>query len=376
MITDEDGNIEYVNPKFSEISGYSSAEIIGKHPRIFSDKTVDEKYGKSWDAIIAEKEWRGELQNKRKNGELLWISVSISPIKDFGSDITHFLIVGEDVTDRKQLETQFLHAQKMEAIGTLAGGIAHDFNNILTVINGYSGLLLQDLDENSKFRKSINEIKKAGLRAAALTNRLLAFSRRQILDMQKINLNHTIHQMDDMLHCLMENNINLNIVFANSPCDIFADEGQIEQVIMNLVINARDVLPDGGSIIIKCENVNLNEDYSLKHISGKPGKYVMLSVTDTGSGMTREVQNHIFEPFYTTKELGKGTGLGLSTVYGIIKQSNGFISVDSEPGKGTTFNIYLPRVGKKTEDKYSGENKRSQSAVGSRQPAIELDHRP
>ncbi len=374
MITDPDGNIEYVNPKFTEITGYSSAEIIGKHPRIMSDKTADEKFGKSWDAIIAEKNWRGELHNKKKNGELFWISVSISPIKDMGPAITHFLVVGEDVNDRKQLETQFLHAQKMEAIGTLAGGIAHDFNNILTVINGYSGLLLQDIEENSKLRKSINEIKKAGIRAAALTNRLLAFSRRQILDMQKINLNHTINQMDDMLHRLMEKNVKLNIIFSNNPGDIIADEGQIEQVIMNLVINARDALPDGGSIIIKCENVNLNEDYSLKHISGKPGKYVMLSVSDTGIGMTKEVQNHIFEPFYTTKEVGKGTGLGLSTVYGIIKQCNGFISVNSEPDKGTTFNIYLPRVGEKIEGKNAGESGNKQSAVSSQQLAIELDH--
>ena len=359
MITDPNGNIEYVNPKFTEITGYSSGEIIGKHPRILADAAIDEDNEKSWDAIIAEREWRGEVQNKTKNGELFWISVSISPIKESENTTNHFLVVGEDVTEKKQLEQQFLHAQKMEAVGNLAGGIAHDFNNILTVINGYSELILRDMKANSKLRKSVNEIKKAGIRAAALTHQLLAFSRRQILDMQVMNLNQIIQQMEEMLHRLIDEKIRLNIISTKNLGKVKADAGQIEQVLMNLIVNARDAMPDGGSLTIKCENVNLNEDYSLHHISAKPGKYVKISVTDTGVGMTMCVQNQIFEPFYTTKELGKGTGLGLSTVYGIIKQSNGFICVDSEPDQGTTFNIYLPRVGEKPERKYAGESKRN-----------------
>ena len=232
----------------------------------------------------------------------------------------------------------------MEAIGQLAGGIAHDFNNLLTIIKGYSQLSLMGLKEGNALKANIEQIEKATNRAADLTGRILAFSRHQMMDMKVLNLNTIVENLEKMLHRMIGENIELKMYLAEDFGRVKTDAGQIEQVIMNLAVNAKDAMPDGGKLTIATANVELDETYARNHIAVSPGRYVMLSVSDTGIGMTPEVKERVFEPFFTTKKKGEGTGLGLSTVYGIVKQSGGNICVYSEVGKGTTFKIYLPRV--------------------------------
>jgi nitrogen-specific signal transduction histidine kinase/ActR/RegA family two-component response regulator len=249
-----------------------------------------------------------------------------------------------DITDRKMLENQLLQARKMEAVGRLAGGVAHDFNNLLTIIKGYVEMALQRCMDRPDLHGDIRRIENAADRAVNLVRQLLAFSRKQVLRPKILDLNAIVVNLDQLLRRLMNENIEMKTFVSKDVGAIKADPGQIEQVIMNLVVNARDALPGGGRILIETSNVDLDSSYTLDHAVVRPGPYVLLAVTDTGVGMTADTVAHIFEPFYTTKESGRGTGLGLSTVYGIVKQSGGYIWVYSEPGKGTTFKVYLPRV--------------------------------
>ena len=344
LITDTRGNIEYVNPRFTQVSGYTLEEVFGKNLRVLkSGETSEQEYKQLWETITSGKEWKGEFRNRKKNGKLYWEEAIISSIKNEENRITHFLKVAEDITERKNLENQLLQAQKMEAVGRLAGGIAHDFNNLLTVITGYCNLLLDGLDDDSPLRNDLEEIKKAGNRATSLTGQLLAFSRKQVLQPKVLDLNALIGDMEKMLHRLIGEDIELATVLNKNPGRIKADPGQIEQVIMNLVINAKDSMPKGGKLTIETGNVYLDEEYSEQHVAVIPGNYIMLAITDTGTGMDRETLVKIFEPFFTTKEKDKGTGLGLSTVYGIVKQSGGYIFAYSEVSSGTTFKIYLPQ---------------------------------
>ncbi len=262
---------------------------------------------------------------------------------------SYAVIILNDLTEHKQLEDQFRQSQKMESVGRLAGGVAHDFNNLLTVIRGYSQLSLRDLKEGTPLSQNIEEIRKAADRAADLTRQLLAFSRLQILEFKTVNLNNLVQAMEKMLRRMIGEDIELIIQRGENLGSIKTDPGQMEQVIMNLAVNARDAMPSGGKLILKTDNVYLDEGYARNHAGVKPGYYVKLSVSDTGCGMPPEIRERIFEPFFTTKEKDKGTGLGLSTVYGIIKQSGGNILVYSEPGEGTTFNIYLPRLDEPVE---------------------------
>ncbi len=250
----------------------------------------------------------------------------------------------EDITERSRLEEQYRQAQKLEAIGLLSGGVAHDFNNLLTVILGYGEVILQTLHTDNPLRQDLDKILNACHQGASLTHQLLAFSRRQTLQPEVIELNRLLDNQQKLLRRLIGENIEFITTFTDNLGRIKADAGQIEQVIMNLVVNARDAMPRGGKLIIETANVELDKEYSKGHISVVPGQYVMLAITDTGVGMDKKTQRKIFEPFFTTKEMGRGTGLGLSTVYGIVKQSGGHIWVYSEPDKGTTFKIYLPRT--------------------------------
>ena len=255
------------------------------------------------------------------------------------------LVVSNDITEHRALEEQLRQSQRIEAIGQLAGGVAHDFNNILTAIAGYSDLSLRRLGIEHPVSKNIEQIQKAGTRAAGLTRQLLAFSRRQILQAKLFDLNSLVADMSTMLHRLIGEDIQLTTMLKPQIGQIKADPGQIEQVLLNLVVNARDAMPVGGKLTIETAKVQLDEDYAGRHISVKPGPYVLLAVTDTGTGMDATTRERIFEPFFTTKDVGKGTGLGLSTVYGIVKQSGGYVWVYSEVGKGTSFKVYLPVVG-------------------------------
>jgi len=266
-----------------------------------------------------------------------------SPHLGPNGEVIGLIGVSLDVTERRRLEQQMQQAQRMEAIGTLSGGIAHDFNNLLTVIKGYTGLLLEGIDETNH-RGLISQIDQAADRASELTRQLLAYSRRQVLQPKILNLDSLVLNMDKMLQRLIGEDIEMKTVSAPHLGSVKADPGQIEQVIMNLAVNARDAMPKGGKLILETANVDLDEGYALKHPGTVAGRYVMLAVSDTGSGMEAAVRSRIFEPFFTTKSMGRGTGLGLSMVYGIVKQSGGSIEVYSEPGQGSTFKIYLPRI--------------------------------
>lgn len=283
-----------------------------------------------------------ECQLYRKDGRKIWITTTARVVYKDGVAVYEGTI--QDITERKQLEAQLLQAQKMEAVGRLAGGIAHDFNNAIGVIVGYSALLKEGLPANDNLQHYTEEIGKAGHRAALLTRQLLAFSRKQVIQPTIVDLNSVVTETEKMLRRLIGEHIEMTVVSCRELGRVRMDLGQIDQILMNLVVNARDAMPQGGKLVIETANSELDETNLIQYSYAKPGRYVVLSVADTGFGMDKETQAHIFEPFYTTKGPGQGTGLGLSTVYGIVKQSEGYIWVYSEPGKGTRFKIYLPRV--------------------------------
>lgn len=284
-----------------------------------------------------------------RDGTIHWVQDKRRFVFDREGNKTGWQGVLLDITKTKQLEEQLRHAQKLESVGRLAGGIAHDFNNMLTAINGYSDLTLRRLKDDDPLRHNIEEIKKAGVRSAALTHQLLAFSRQQILQPKVLSLNRAITDTSDMLQRLIGEDVRLATVLHPKAGQVKVDPGQLSQIIINLAVNARDAMPQGGTLTIETANVFLDPDYARQHATVIPGAYVMMAVSDTGTGMTAETQEHIFEPFFTTKEVGKGTGLGLATVYGIVKQSGGNIVVYSEEGIGTTFKVYLPRVIQQSE---------------------------
>lgn len=345
VITDVNGNIQYVNPAFERVTGYTKEEALNQNPRILKSGRTDPKvYRELWETIVRGGVWKGHLINRRKDGTFFEERVTISPIRDGKSNqIVNFVAVKQDVSDIVQLEEQLRQSQKMEAIGQLAGGVAHDFNNLLTAINGYSTLALQRVSEDTPIKTYLEEIKKAGDRAANLTRQLLAFGRKQILQPVPLNLNDIVTDMNKMLKRLIGEDVLLSESLDPSLKRIKADPGQIEQVLVNLVVNARDAMPQGGKLTIETANVELDGGYASKHVGLSPGSYVLLAVSDTGTGMDETTKTRIFDPFFTTKEKGKGTGLGLSTVYGIVKQSGGNVWVYSEAGRGTTFKVYLPQ---------------------------------
>ena len=345
VITDLEGRVDYVNPRFSETTGYTLDEVRGQTPRLLkSGETPAEEYAALWRTISNGGEWRGVFRNRKKDGTLYWDRAFIAPVRDGSGAITHYLGIGEDITQQKNLEDQYRQAQKMEAIGQLAGGVAHDFNNILQAVIGYGQLLLDVHPEMDAGREYAKEIVQAAERASGLTRQLLAFSRRQVLEMADLDLNLVVDDVLKMVRRVIGEDIRLNVVPCWHTDTVHADRGQMEQVILNLCVNARDAMPQGGVLTIETENIVMDDVYCQLNSWAQPGKYVLLSVTDTGCGMDAETQTHLFEPFFTTKELGKGTGLGLATVYGIVRQHQGMITVYSEIDRGTVFKVYLPSV--------------------------------
>jgi PAS domain S-box-containing protein len=340
-----DGTIQSWNGAAERMYEYSAAEAIGKPISILYPHGQRDEI-----LAILEKIKRGDIVRNfetiraTKDGKQIHIALTVSPIKDVSGRIVGASAIGRDITESKQMEDMFRQAQKMEAVGRLAGGVAHDFNNMLSVIIGYSELLLERADTDGQVRKQCEEIKRAGDRAASLTRQLLAFSRQQVLEPRVLNLNTSVAEIEKMLRRLIGEDIDLRTSLDPTLGLVKADPGQIEQVIMNLALNARDAMPGGGKLIIETSNTELDDEYALHHPPCIVGRYVILAVTDSGVGMSQETKARIFEPFFTTKELGKGTGLGLSTVYGVAKQSGGYIWVYSEPGQGSVFKLYLPRV--------------------------------
>ena len=346
VITDRNGVIEYVNPAFEALTGYSCDEACGKTPRILkSGEQGPEIYQEMWRTILAGNVFRGIMVNRKKNGDLYYVEENICPVRDGRGEITHFIVNGRDLTERMRLEAQLLQAQKMDAVGRLAGGVAHDFNNLLTIITSYSELALDAVLQESPLEGKIQEILSAARRAAELTRQLLAFSRKQPQALRVVELNHVIGDIAKTLPRLIGEDIAFNFSPGPGLGRVRVDPVQIEQILMNLAANARDAMPQGGQLQIETSNVYLDSQYVEHKPAAIPlGRYALITVTDDGAGIPREILPHIFEPFYTTKPSGKGTGLGLATVYGIVKQNKGFIWVYSEAESGTVFKIYLPCV--------------------------------
>jgi PAS domain S-box-containing protein len=331
----------YVSPASEGVLGYSPDSLVGQPMLSYVHPEDADDAGAKW----ALQESTQELRLIHADGSLRTVEAIANNLLGDPA-VAGVVIAFRDITDRQRLERQLVQAQKMEAIGTLAGGVAHDFNNLLTVITGYSQLILES-SSDPETRAQVRYIREAGDHAATLTHQLLAFSRRQVLQPRVFDLNGLIARVEGMLRRLIGEDIEVVTVSASGLGMVRADPSQMEQVIMNLAVNARDAMPKGGILTIETANVELDREYIQQHPELVPGSYVMLAVSDTGTGMAPEVLAHLFEPFFTTKEVGRGTGLGLSMVYGIIKQSGGHVSVYTEVGRGSTFKVYLPRVDKK-----------------------------
>jgi PAS domain S-box-containing protein len=344
-VVDTNGQRLYNSPSYQKLLGYSQEEL-GK-TSAFEQIHADDRAAVLDAANEARRSGMGrtvEYRIRHKDGRWLTLESTASVVRNRDGQVERLVIVNRDITERKRLEEQLYRSQKLEAIGRLSGGVAHDFNNLLGLIIGYSEALQERIPPDDSYREAVDEIQNAGKRAAALTQQLLAFSRKQVLEPRILNLNAIITDIEKMLRRLVGENIAIDLLLAPDTGMVKADRSQIEQVILNLVVNARDAMPEGGKLTIETGNWMLDRSTVLRHPYVIPGLYAMLKVTDTGCGMDAELQSHIFEPFFTTKEKGKGTGLGLATAYGVIKQSGGYIWVDSEVGKGTAFRIYLPEV--------------------------------
>jgi PAS domain S-box-containing protein len=341
-IANLNGDIEYVNPKFVELTGFSAQEVIGKNPRILkSGETSDEEYKNLWNTITSGKVWRGEFHNRKKNGELYWESATISPIKDADGKITHFIAVKEDVTQQKVLSEELRQVQRLEGLGTLAGGIAHDFNNILGIILAYNSNIKKFKNDSKKMDLATETIAKAVNRGKTLVQQVLTFARKTDTAFGAVNVNDVVMEIMTMIFEMFPKTVTCSQNFDTSIPYINADRSQLHQVLMNLCVNARDAMPNGGVLSISTRMVSV-ANLRYQHPDALGSSYVCIEVSDTGEGMTDEVRKRIFEPFYTTKGIGKGTGLGLSVTFGVIQSHKGFIDVESEPGKGTTFYLYLP----------------------------------
>lgn len=344
MITDTEGKIEFVNTEFTRITGYGPDEVLGENPRILkSGETMSEEYRQLWTTISSGGVWKGEFHNRKKNGELFWELATIAPVRNAENVITHYVAVKEDVTERKHLEERLHQTQKLEAVGQLAGGVAHDFNNMLSVIIGYCEMTLDRAAPDDPLRADLETIMTAAHRSAKVTRQLLGFARKQTIAPAVLDLNQTIEGTLRLLRRVIGENIEVVWRPAKPIWPVKMDSSQVDQILTNLCLNARDALVDGGEITVETGNAQLDASAPDVQNGASPGAYVMLAVTDDGPGMDRATLDRVFEPFFTTKKRGLGTGLGLATVYGIVKQNDGFIDAQSEPGRGSTFRVYIPR---------------------------------
>ena len=353
VITDIEGTILYANPAFEKTTGYTREEALGKNPRILkSDKQDAAFYRRMWAVLGRGEVWNGHFINKRKDGTLYEEDASISPVRDVAGKIVNYVAAKRDVTHEVLLENQLRQAQKMEAVGRLAGGVAHDFNNLLMGIMGYVELCRDQIEPAHPIREWLDEITHIAQRSAQITQQLLAFARKQTVEPKILDVNGAVNSMLKLLRRLLGEDIDLVWLPGADLHPVKIDPSQVDQILANLCLNARDAIEGAGKITMETGNVTVNADFCAGHTEASVGAYVFLTVSDDGCGMEPETLAQVFEPFFTTKAMGngKGTGLGLATVYGIVKQNNGFICADSAPGKGTTFTIYLPQVAKETAE--------------------------
>ena len=346
IITDPEWRAVYVNPTFVRMTGYSPEETLGRHPRELL-KPKDEKADQQLqiaETLARGESWTGEWKCRRKDGSEFDERVTLSPVHDASGNVVNYLAVRRDISREIAAEAEMRQSQKMEAAGMLAGGVAHDFNNILQIIMGYAQILIRRLAPDDPIRGDLEAINRATRRGAGLARQLLAFSRKQLLQPRHLNLNPIVSDMQRMLRRLIGEDIELVACLAPDLHPVLADPGQVEQVLLNLAVNARDAMPDGGRLYMETKNAIVPTPVPVNLSDLSPGDYACIVVSDTGHGMNPDIALRVFEPFFTTKEAGKGTGLGLSTVYGIVRQSGGAVLVDTCPGGGATFTIYLPRA--------------------------------
>jgi two-component system cell cycle sensor histidine kinase/response regulator CckA len=344
VITDAQGIIQFVNSVFERTTGYSRKEAIGQNLDILNSGEQDELFYRDlWNTISSGRIWVGRMVNKRKDGTLYTEGMTISPVFDTSGRIVNYISIKRNITENLRLAAQYQQSQKMEAVGRLADGVAHDFNNMLGVIIGYTELVLSKIEPIQPVRAYLEEILKAARRSTDIISKLLAFARRQSIAPSILDLNEVVDNTLKMLRRLIGEDIDLKWIPEANLWRVSMDPTQVDQVLANLLMNARDAIAGVGKITIETAKVTLDETYCANHMGSIPGEYVMLAISDDGCGMDRETLNKVFEPFFTTKVGSQGTGLGLATVYGIVKQNNGFIDVHSEPGEGTTFKIYLHR---------------------------------
>ena len=341
VITDIDGNMQWVNPAYEKLTGYSMQEAIGNNPRILNSGKQDDKFfSKLWDTILSGNNWHNELYNKHKSGKIYLEEQSITPVFDDNGNITHFIAIKRDITKQRNQERELQQSQKMDALGKLTGGVAHDYNNMLGIIIGYSGLLKDCLADDPKLSEFAEAIQQAGERGANLTKKLLTFSRQKTGNLSPTNINSLIRDNQLMLEKSLTARIMITYDFDEKLCDVFMDGNDFNDAILNMGINAMHAMPSGGQISIATKNINL-DDNKARTLDLSSGSYAQLTITDTGTGMDQETQNQIFDPFFSTKG-DKGTGLGMSQVYGFVKSMRGMITIKSEPGSGTQFDIYFP----------------------------------
>jgi PAS domain S-box-containing protein len=344
VMTDAQGGIQFVNPAFKRMTGYRGKEVVGQNPRLLKSGKQDEPFYRNlWGTISSGKTWAGRMVNKRKDGTFYTEETTISPVRNVSGQIVNYVSVGRDISDHLRLSAQFQQAQKMEAVGLLAGGMAHDYNNMLSVILGYAELALRKVEPTQSLHADLEEIIKAANRSTEITRQLLAFARKQTIIPVVLDLNRAVESMLKMLKRLIGEDIDLAWMPEKDLYPVKMDPVQVDQILANLCVNARDAIADVGKVTIETGNAVFDETYCADHPGFIAGEYVLLAVSDDGCGMDKETIDQIFEPFFTSKGVGQGTGLGLSMVYGIVKQNNGFINVYSEPGAGTTFRIYLSR---------------------------------
>jgi len=343
VITDIAGTIEYVNRKFVEVTGYSSLEVVGANPRLLkSGGTPDQVYRDLWRAVAAGEEWRGEFQNRKKGGELYFEAATIAPVQDASGVVSHYIALMEDVTESRALAKALRHAQKMESIGTLTGGVAHDFNNSLTAIIGYANLIQMKSAPEDPCARFAGQVVAVAEKAAVLTRGLLAYSRNQSMNPAPLDLNEIVWRVDGLLSRVLGEGIALSTQLHPEPLRILADSAQLEQLLMNLAVNARDAMVGGGTLRISTKAFAMDEEFLKRAGFGVLGRYGRLSVSDSGVGLDQATRERIFEPFFTARGAGGGPGLGLAIVHGIVEQHKGYIEVESVPGQGSVFRVYLP----------------------------------